>query len=561
MQVRYRRIWLSVAGGTLVLAVYAWHCGKYWAQINDDAFITYRYSRFLALGRGPYYNPGEHVEGYTNFVMMPFMAAVIAACGPGSVLLAGKLIGIGAGLAALVSCWALVRRWLRQAGELAAGADWVAWLAPLAVAVCAPFCLNSTTGLETTLFAAFIVGGLWLGQWAGDSGRWRGAGVAFALCAWTRPEGAAVFLASLVGRLLAGEWRRGRRGRVVLDGALVAAAVVAQLAFRYFAYDGELLPNTYYAKLGGAFGATPAQYLYEFVGMNFAYVLWLPAVLPLVAGGPGLRRATPPALAVVVFGAVALFVTGSDWMPGHRLLVPYVPVWAALAVTGVAAVCRRFLARAVGLAAAGSLALILLLFVWQTPRRATFERYCEARALGYRTGHIALAEWLNAHASAGDTVALMDIGLVGYLCPDLRILDITGLTDRHIAKSPGGFLQKELDPAYVFGQRPRYLVLVLTAAFRADGSIDENDLSAWTPVEGRLLEDPAFLAEYFHPRPEKTDAPQLTRLAERGGAAAVFPHWHPGRAYLLFLFERDGVTTSGAARATTDSGPAVDTRP
>ncbi|MBU6216640.1 MAG: hypothetical protein KGR17_08545, partial [Acidobacteria bacterium] len=35
---------------------------------QDDAFITYRYSRNLARGEGLVFNTGERVEGYTNFL-------------------------------------------------------------------------------------------------------------------------------------------------------------------------------------------------------------------------------------------------------------------------------------------------------------------------------------------------------------------------------------------------------------------------------------------------------------------------------------------------------------
>ena len=36
--------------------------------VQDDAFITYRYARNLARGEGLVFNPGERVEGYTNFL-------------------------------------------------------------------------------------------------------------------------------------------------------------------------------------------------------------------------------------------------------------------------------------------------------------------------------------------------------------------------------------------------------------------------------------------------------------------------------------------------------------
>ena len=42
---------------------------RFWF-ITDDAFISFRFSRNLALGHGLRYNLGEHVpvEGYSNFL-------------------------------------------------------------------------------------------------------------------------------------------------------------------------------------------------------------------------------------------------------------------------------------------------------------------------------------------------------------------------------------------------------------------------------------------------------------------------------------------------------------
>ncbi len=35
--------------------------------VQDDAFISFRYARHLVEGHGLVWNPGERVEGYTNF--------------------------------------------------------------------------------------------------------------------------------------------------------------------------------------------------------------------------------------------------------------------------------------------------------------------------------------------------------------------------------------------------------------------------------------------------------------------------------------------------------------
>ncbi|MCY3959730.1 MAG: hypothetical protein OXG65_15775, partial [Chloroflexi bacterium] len=49
------------------LALLGWLASVTWF-ISDDAFISFRYVRNLLEGHGLVFNPGEYVEGYTNFL-------------------------------------------------------------------------------------------------------------------------------------------------------------------------------------------------------------------------------------------------------------------------------------------------------------------------------------------------------------------------------------------------------------------------------------------------------------------------------------------------------------
>src|SRR2546426_6673593 len=42
--------------------------------LGDDSFISFRYARHLAEGHGLVWNPGDRVEGYTNFLWVVLMA-------------------------------------------------------------------------------------------------------------------------------------------------------------------------------------------------------------------------------------------------------------------------------------------------------------------------------------------------------------------------------------------------------------------------------------------------------------------------------------------------------
>jgi len=79
--------------------------GLVWAfapHTVDDAWITFRYSRQWAAGHGPWFNPGEHVEGYSNFLVVLLLTPVIRYAGPEAALPVAKGIGLASSLLAIV---------------------------------------------------------------------------------------------------------------------------------------------------------------------------------------------------------------------------------------------------------------------------------------------------------------------------------------------------------------------------------------------------------------------------------------------------------------------------
>ena len=64
-----------------VVGYYAASCRRYWHLVNDDAFITFRYSRMLAAGHGPVYNilVGSISEGILRKTHVPVLIVPAAA--------------------------------------------------------------------------------------------------------------------------------------------------------------------------------------------------------------------------------------------------------------------------------------------------------------------------------------------------------------------------------------------------------------------------------------------------------------------------------------------------
>src|SRR5437870_9145345 len=95
--------------------------------VIDDAFISFRYAENLVRGYGLVYNPGERVEGYTNFLWVLLIAG-FHALGADS-LSAAKVLGALANASTLIlvgnEAW---RRWGKSNFRL------VACLPPLLLA-------------------------------------------------------------------------------------------------------------------------------------------------------------------------------------------------------------------------------------------------------------------------------------------------------------------------------------------------------------------------------------------------------------------------------------------
>src|SRR5438045_1442706 len=67
-----------IIGALAILAGFAWLTVICSPFVIDDAFISFRYAENLARGHGLVYNPGDYVEGYTNFLWVVIIAAVNA---------------------------------------------------------------------------------------------------------------------------------------------------------------------------------------------------------------------------------------------------------------------------------------------------------------------------------------------------------------------------------------------------------------------------------------------------------------------------------------------------
>jgi hypothetical protein len=286
----------------------------------DDAFITFRFARNLSTGAGPVFNPGERVEGYTNFLWMLMMAIVIKAGGaPG---LWSRLLSIAFSLGTIVTFLTYISR--RSDEGL------IRWLFVAFLAFSSPFLVWSTGGMETAAFAFFVFIGLvsfLVGLEQGKSRSLVCSSLLFSAAALTRPEGILVFSLALGCLALFSSLKKTSFKQCILLLLPFLALYGAYFIWR-LSYYGKFFPNTYYVKAPGALMASLGLAYYWHFLIDSA--LWLPVTLAAywsiksrrISFGSGDVYIT---LLLAVYSAYVIYA-GGDFMALARFLMPLLPI-------------------------------------------------------------------------------------------------------------------------------------------------------------------------------------------------------------------------------------------
>jgi hypothetical protein len=429
-----------------------------WPYTVDDAFIVARYARNVASGAGYGMNAGMRSDGVTGPLwLVPQLIAVRAGIDP---VLVAKLLGA---LCAAGAVWLL----LRSMAARALGGR--ALLPALALIALSPSLgTASGSGLETgAATLLFTIAALATTRRPRPSG-WS-LGTCVAALAWLRPE-----LALACGVLLASAALRDRRAGAIAT-VLALAGAAALVAWRWTLFD-DWLPLSVRAKAGPlAHGAR-----YTLTGVLLATSLvgaWLAYL------GARYGRNTEHIFAATIAAHLcAVVLSGGDWMPGHRLLVPILPLYAWLAAWGlVRGLARKPLAQGI------CLALALLV-----PAVDLVTRIPELHAAGAsQRAAASLAQQLRARARV---VALVDVGYLAY-ASGVEVVDLGGLTDPVIARSRGGHLDKRIDAAYLQRRDPDALLLHAAQPPQVDGEGRLLALAGY-PVERRLAAMPWVRAHF-----------------------------------------------------------------
>ena len=370
----------------------------------EDAYITYRYSRNLALGLGAVFNPGEHVLGFTSPLWMVWNALGYAFTrDPVTWSRISTLVGDGVTLVVAAS---LLSRHASRASAWCFAFVFAAWIAFTGVAI---------SGMENSMMVTFIVLSAGLAE-----SRSRATGFVLGALALIRPEG-------LVTAALIALWARWRDRFVAL--AITAFGIIALTA-----YFGSPLPQSLAAKahIYGTPGPWAGRHWWEWAFpfalgrwpiMPDARFLFLSTVLaaPAALSGLGvLWRVRSTGLAAATTACLVVWLGYSLVGVAYFFWYLVVPLagWFLLAAMGIPRIVRGWQVYA-------SMALLVLgcwTVVWELyAGRAHAELAFEA-----------VAQYLVDHSTPWQRVLLEPIGIVGYRAK-LVVLDEVGLVSPKIA--------------------------------------------------------------------------------------------------------------------------------
>lgn len=474
----------------LLTALFCAHALFYFVALGtdavDDAYISFRYAQNALRGHGLVFNPGERVEGYTNFLwtalMIPLEGSIGHAVGRASMLI-GALLGLGTMV--LVIRFACI-------ADMPSG---VGWLAAFLLAADGSFVLWSVGGLETPLFAFLIFAGALLyvreqdeGQKTKDkrrktdehssfilrlSSNFPTSGIFFALAAMTRPEGALVFAITVAHQAV---WRLIAERRLFTLCDLLRVFAFAAIFVPYWLgrwwYYKSFLPNTFHAKVAASGPAAQIErgwrHLAQFIGVHLSWIVALPpsvAILTALRSSVISRRSfwtTYFAALIIPYVAYIVYV-GGDWSVG-RFFAPLLPFFYILFSTGLENLWKWFNVRAQRIEVWASALVISAMWLassWNGEYGIYIRSFDAARATQAR---VTMGRWLNANVPRGTLIAVDAAGQVPYFA-ELPAIDMFGINDLHIGRlnvatlgqgTPG---HEKFDLIYVITRQPEYIVI------------------------------------------------------------------------------------------------------
>lgn len=452
---------------------------------QDDAFISYRYVKNFINGHGLVFNPGERVEGYTNFLWI-IILSIFAKFGL-DIIVVSKILGIASGCVVLFLLYKISvllfqtrNRWANSAkGKISLPRDWFFSLFPsLLLASNSAFAYWSISGLETAFFVMAVLLSMYF-----YLSNHRLVIVFTALSTLIRPEGVLIFVIILWHKLFF------RKDKLKDSLFFLAGFVALLLPFFIFKilYYGDILPNSFYAKTSFSLEYIKSGLEYFWLFSRHCGLWGILYLLPILFY-KNLDQKQKLFLLFIYIYTLYVILIGGDVLMVHRFLLPVLPFLYLFYTLSIGRLFLMFKRRSLAILISVSLIFLLLALTFLFPH--TWIKEVRRNELGLVGKMSFLAKSLSEYYGSDFSIAASTIGALSYYL-DAKVVDMLGLTDKHISRHP------EKIPGIVSSWKVRKFNIQYLLSLDPDFILFSTERKPSAPAERALFLNSKFRENYY----------------------------------------------------------------
>jgi len=418
-------------------------------------------------GNGLVYNPGEKIEGYTNFlwtiITAPFTKLNFADVAIFSTILCFIISLLNVYLLMLIG-----GMFYDNSGEYS---KFIILIPPLLFVLDGTIAFWVIAGMELPMFTLFILGVFYNYFRIYDNSRYVNYMILFLILATlTRPEGNMIFALTILHMIIFSNRIHSFRFVVLKVIIFYFIFCLIYYGFKYF-YYGQILPNTFYAKGVTDLGMNlilGTKYIIMCSGLRF-YILIFIFFIPFKQVMNNFRLSY-----LILFSAVYVIyivLVGGDWMYANRFFVPVIPALYLLSAIGMYYFIIKlknyftsnpgFNLQRFNLGVDVFIISLCIILVFVSFIRLEYKTLIihEDNAR-FEKQWQRFGEWLKIYCDPRTVIAVGPAGKIPYYS-GLYSIDMWGLNHEYIARTKSKRLQaghKKYDFEYILSQNPEFII-------------------------------------------------------------------------------------------------------